>query len=212
MNMQLVKINSYDYPQSCSREYLESILISLDYLGKNNLDDLSWKINNLSINFSTIKSLKKSHPECVRSLSIDIVMFSKIMFLVNIQHLKSTVLIRYKFDSIVKTLYYLANNNVLKIDQNNYEKFISFFLMNRIEQNRIAIKLTPLCFKNYLCSINNRDWYKTLRMYKLPIIGFDANFSDSFVNRSLKNAIEEISDGDIGFGDWKAGGNFNLVR
>lgn len=211
MNMPLARASSYDYPESCSRVYLENILISLDYTGTNKLDDLVWKIKNLNIDFSPIKALKIIHPEWVESLSIDILIFSKIMFLENVQHYKNLGIIRYKFDSIIKTLYFLATNNILIINQNNYVNFLSFFLMHRIEKNKAAIKLIPLGFHTYSNSITNRDWDKTIKRYRLPTIGYENNFSDSFVNRSLSTAIDEISDGEIGFGDWKAGGTFNRL-
>lgn len=209
MNMPLTRISSYDYPEYCSRAYLENILISLDFKGANKLDDLVWKIKNLNIDFSPIKALKISHPEWVQSLSIDILIFSKIMFLENVQHYKNLGIIRYKFDSIIKTLYFLATNNILIINQNNYVNFLLFFLMHRIEKNKAVIKLTPLSFQNYSKSVSNRDWDKTIKFYRLPSIGYKNNFSDSFVNQSLRTAIDEIGDGEIGFGDWKAGGSFN---
>jgi hypothetical protein len=211
MSSSLAGIYSDNYPESCSRVYLENILISLDYLAKNKLDDLVWKIKNLNIDFSTIQALKISHPKWAESFSIDILIFSKIMFLENVQNYKSLGIIRYKFDSIIKTLYFLATNNILIINQNNYVDFLTFFLMHRIENNKAAIKLNPLSFSNYSNSISNRDWDKTLKRYMLPSIGYENNFSDSFVNRSLKAAIEKIGDGEIGFGDWKAGGSFNCL-
>lgn len=211
MNMPLTRLSSLNYPESCSRDYLENILLSLDFRGTNKLDASVWKIKNLNIDFSPIKALKISHPEWVESLSIDILIFSKIMFLENVHSYKNLGIIRYKFDSIIKTLYFLAINNILIINQKNYVNFLSFFLMHRIEKNKAVIKLTPLSFHNYSISISNRDWDKTVKRYRLPSIGFENNFSDSFVNRSLKNAIEEIGDGEIGFGDWKAGGSFNRL-
>lgn len=211
MIMPLARISSSDYPESCSRAYLENILISLDFRGKNKLDDLVWKINKLNIDFSPIKALRISHPEWVESLSIDILIFSKIMFLENVQQYKNLGTIRYKFDSIIKTLYFLAKNNILIINQFNYVNFLSFFLMHRIEKNKAVIKLTPLSFANYSNSISNRDWDKTIKKYKLPSIGYESNFSSSYVNRSLRAAIDEIGDGEIGFGDWKTGGSFNRL-
>lgn len=211
VNKLLVKINNNDFPKYYSRDYLENILISLDSFRKNNIDDLVWQIRDLTINFSSIKELEKSHTEWIASIPLDIVVFSKIMFLVNVQNYKNSGIIRYKFDSIIKTLYYLANNNIEIIEQNKYVNFLSFFLMSRIELNKSVIKLVPLSYHNYSAGISSRDWYQTLMIHRLPIIGFNSNFSDSFVSKSLKCAVEEISDGDIGFGDWKTGGNFNRL-
>ena len=211
MNIQAARISKYEYTKDNSRNYLENILAALDSKVQNKLDDLVWQIKNLTINFSTIKALENSHSKWIATIPIDIVVFSKIIFLANVQNYTNSGIIRYKFDSIIKTLYYLANNNIQIIEQDKYEKFLSFFLMNRIEKNKTVIKLSPLSYQNYSNSISNRDWYKTLMEFRLPILGFDSNFSESFVNKSLKSAVEYISDGDIGFGDWKAGGNFNRL-
>lgn len=200
------KIN---FSVGCSIEFLENILISLDESKTNNFFDNFWKVSNLNINFSSIENLKNSHPAWANLLPVDIVVFSKIIFLTNVQGIKSSTVIRYKFDSIIKTLYFLAENNLLCIDQIDYEKYLAFYLINRIDDNRVVLKLTPLSYANYKSGISNKEWLRTLKNYQLPMIGFRSFFSESFVNKSLKNTIEELSENAISFGDWKSGGNFN---
>ena len=87
---------------------------------QNKLDDLVWQIKNLTINFSTIKALENSHSKWIATIPIDIVVFSKIIFLANVQNYTNSGIIRYKLDSIIKTLYYLANNNIQIIEQYKY--------------------------------------------------------------------------------------------
>lgn len=211
MNLELKNQFILEFPPNCSKEFLENILNSLDPSRSNDFDDIIWRINSLTINFTILDSLKQKYFDWVQSFEIDLVVFSKVLLLINIKNLISSTVIRYKFDSIVKTLYFLASNNITIVNRLDFEKYLEFFLMNIVSETGIVRKLTPLSYQTFLSSINPSDWVKSLKTYQLPLIGFKDTFTKSFADTSLKNTIEVLSGGDLAYGDWKTGGSFNKL-
>lgn len=199
-----------DFPKHLSYEEFELILQNLDGAKKNQLSDMFWVFKDgLSINFSIINDLNKSHSTWSKGLDIDVVWLSKILFLSSVEGMRSITLMRYRFDSLVKTLHFLASQNVYLIKARDLENYLNYLLMNSIHNNKLWIRPTPLSFNTYCHGIGHIEWIKTIKLYNLPSIGFNTPFANSSIRNVLKNTIETLSSGDLTFRDWVDGGSFN---
>jgi len=204
-----VQLTSVVLPEQVNREDLESILRSMGGPIENKLDDLKWKFEGTSIDFSSLENIKDNFPFINEKTLINPVWLAKILFLSSTHGLKSTTIYRAKFDSIAKTLIYLAERNIQYLGIKDLEDYISYLLMHNIDKGRLTKRLTPLNFTTYAYGIDGGTWLKTLKKYRLPLIGFSSNIIDSIGSKSLKNAIETLSAGDLTYRDWKEGGSFN---
>lgn len=203
-----LKLILEEFPVQANFEKLQQILNNLDP-NTNNLTDIEWNFRaGLSINFSIVNKLNETHEFWCKSLNINIVWLAKILFLTSSQNARGTVTLRCKFDSIVKTLHFLAERNQLLIKVHDLEDYLSYVLMTSIHNNRIMKRLTPLNFQSFSNGIDSKEWVKILKTLELPLIGFNASFSHSIFTNALKNTIETVSAGGLTFRDWKDGGSF----
>ena len=191
-------------------ESLQDILNQIDNTHENLFDAMQWGFAFCRIDFSSVENLKKNHPNWVKCIDIDLVLFSKIMLLASFENnSRRSRYVKSRFNSILKTLFYLAERDQKQINKTDLGDYFSYFLMNSLHENIPTKRLTPLSYKSHSFSTEISDWFQTIKKYQLPLIGFISAFSDGFILKNLKNSIEILSGGDLTYHDWKQGGSFN---
>jgi hypothetical protein len=210
MSVLLTNEKLQNFPTQVDYHAMEAILESMDATNRNKLNDQCWFfLNGLSVNFAIINALKTMHPKWCKAVDIDVTWLAKIIFLTSIQGCRGSTTIRYTFDSIVKTFYFLAERNKQFIRLSDLEDFFNFVLMHSIHNNQLSVRLAPLSYHNFSVGVDCREWLKIIKTLNLPLIGFDTPFSNSTTTNALKNTIEIICAEDLTFRDWKEGGSFN---
>lgn len=197
---QVLNLNAYQY-----------ILDNVDIPYTNSINLNQWKFKGLSINFDTILRIERNHPEWSKKIKLNLLNFSKILLLKSIESIKSEVLIRYRFDCIVKTLTFLAEHDTQYLTQKDLQDYFIFQLLHSIYNNRVEKRLTPFCYQNFSSGISIKEWVNIQRTCKLPPIGFKLAYSETIQIKALKKAFELVSDGDLTYRDWQEGGSFNYL-
>lgn len=67
-------------------ESLQDILNQIDNTHENLFDAMQWGFAFCRIDFSSVENLKKNHPNWVKCIDIDLVLFSKIMLLASFEN------------------------------------------------------------------------------------------------------------------------------
>lgn len=191
---------------------LERLQIQLNNISdssENLLGELEWRFVTCTINFNSIKALKETHHDWCYKLQIDVVWLTKIIFLESFDTVNSTTQQKIRFHSIVKTIFFLANQNKFQISKLDLPEYFSFLLMHNLHKGLPTKRLTPITFQSFTRFISIRKWIQIKKFYQLPEIGFTTGYSDTTTNNALKDAIDTLSGGDLTFRDWKDGGSFN---
>lgn len=190
---------------------ISELLAIFDDVTTNEPESDKWRFSNFTANFNPIILLEVDYPNWALLLEFDIVMFSKLMFLTSIQSNRSSTIIRYKFDSIVKTLTFLAKSDLRLVDDICLQHYQKFMLMHGMYQGKIVERSTPLSSANFFAGISPPDWSLFCRRFQLPPIGIDPGIHQKRFDNSLKKVIEDLSGGGLSYGDWKDGGSFNKL-
>lgn len=201
--------NDFKLAAEAHAEYLQVLLNSHSNIKENKLDDLVWEFTGVTVDFRTLQNIESSFPQWAKSIDTDLIQAAKLLFLKSVEGIRSTVLIRYRFDSIVKTFSFLAKKNISLISQTDLKEYYEHMLMSSIHNNRIEVRLTPLSYKNASAGISNAEWVNISKSFCLPSFGFKTIYSSSAHKRALENAIKTLSADDLTFRDWIEGGSFN---
>ncbi|NOS96917.1 MAG: hypothetical protein HOP25_00395 [Methylotenera sp.] len=191
--------------------YLQEILNSIDNFQENKLFSDRWIFKRNVIDFKCIDILKVEFPEWAQNIGYDITILAKILFLESMDSGTSFSIVKGRFDSIVKSLFYFAKNNKSQLMQSDLESYFSFILMHSLVDNCLKQRLTPMNFTAFRCGLNLKKWNLILKLYKIPLLTFPSNLSDKLITKSLKSSLSSISADEITYNDWLEGGSLNFL-
>lgn len=197
------------FPSLSDREKLQNIL-NRATSKPNELDSLTWYLDRAVVDFGMLVQLQRRYPNWWRNKPIDLIWLTKLLFLESVDGKHPNNYQKASFDVLIKTLFYLAENNTDSVAKDDLDQYICFLMMHAIETRRLVRRLTPVYFKkvmNYLASY--REWPRILSVYGLKGIAFEVVFSEKIIESAVKRAIAIESDGDLTYRDWKEGGSFN---
>lgn len=190
---------------------IKELLSIFDFEYTNDPSSPIWRFKNFDANFHVVTKIKEEYPGWANTFQVDLMEFTKVIFLFNISKIRSSLLIRYRFDSIIKTLYYLASSNKTSITAKDLDSYLSFQLLHGIQSGNLVIRSTPFSWKNFNAGLQPQDWILTCRKLDLPNSVFHQNISSSLLDKSFNRIIPEITDGGLTVQDWKDGGDFNKL-
>lgn len=202
------------FPESIKTEELQLILSSLSGTG-NQLNDDLWRFESSSvaatIDVGSLQDLKSSYPDWCNRLKIDLGSLVKILFLHSVKGIKNVGSYWSCYETLVKTLYYLAENEKTLINQSDLISYFSYLMMHSLEANKLVKRLVPLSYRRFSLGLDISNWVMTLKRLELNQIDFASSISGRVVDRELRKTIEVLFDGDMTYTDWKEGGNLDCL-
>jgi hypothetical protein len=203
----LAKSNG-NFPPYLDYSHFKEILVGINAVKYNALEDMEWGFVDVKVNFSVIDSLQFSCPFMGKDESLNPVLLAKIMFLSCIEGVNSPRVIRGLFDSIVKTFYFMVENETSVINSANIHEYLFYIIMHGVNGNGVYKRLEPIGYGLFNSGITPTSWQSIIKEHSLPKIGFVGSLSNVY-KKELKSAIEILSAGDLTYRDWKEGGSFN---
>jgi hypothetical protein len=209
--MKVIQLNNDKaFPQQIDHDHFQGILTSINSSKSNALEDIEWEFVNVKVNFSVVESLKASYPFLDKDENVNPVWLAKVLFLSAMEGLNADRSIRIIFDSIVKTFFFMVDNNIHIIDKSRLQEYIIYGLMHGVDNNGVYARLEPISYQLFMRGITPIKWHFFIKEHSLPQVGFVGNFANVFI-KELKSAIESLSAGDLTYRDWKEGGSFNYL-
>lgn len=191
------------------REKLQNILNGIT-TKPNKLDDLTWHLDKAVLDFDMLRQLQHRYPDWWTNKPIDLVWLTKLLFLETVDGKHPNNYQKASFDVLIKTIFYLAQNNTHCITQDDLDHYIGFLMMHSIEATRLIRRQMPVYFNqvmNHLAAF--REWPRILNIYGFSDLRFNDVFSEKTIELAVKRAITIESNGDLTYRDWKEGGSFN---
>jgi hypothetical protein len=202
--------SKYVFSSPSNREKLQNIL-NRTAVDSNELDSITWYLNGVVLDFNILTQLHRRYPDWWKNKSIDLISLAKLLVLESIDGKRSAEKIKEVFDALIKTLFYLAENNTHSIKKKQLDQHIGFLMMTNIEEKGLVRRLTPLAFKKvqkYLV-ICFRELPRILNIHGLKDLLLNSGFSEKVITSAAKSAIAIESGGDLTYRDWQEGGSFN---
>ncbi|AQT61473.1 hypothetical protein [Cellvibrio sp. PSBB023] len=179
---------------------------------ENNFDENLWTFHCINgeiirINFNTLLSFKESYSTWYEALSFDLITVSKLMWIesctVAISAYQST------FSGIEYLWAALARNNQHQLTQNNLESVIAFYLLYSYQNGTEVKRLNLYSAVRFQSLFKLDDWIYTFRLFNIKNIIVGVTFH--LVTKTLKTVIPALTNDELTYADWRAGGSFNRL-
>lgn len=160
----------------------------------------------LSLDFSPLSRLIEGNPEWAKTMSADVVLLSKLLWLELNEGGTGACSARGKFDGICLLLSFMAQEKINYLDTTRLQAYLEYCLTYRWSNGPIRT-LTIKSFNLFCRSAVVGQIPFILKANNYPPIA--ENMSAAEVEKALKKAFDILSFGDLTITDWKEGGSFN---
>lgn len=170
-----------------------------------------FKFGNFTADFSSIQTILDTHPEWEKNINFDLNRLAKHLFFESIAEIINTGAIRYKYEAIVKTIYYLASENILYLDESALADYYRFLIMHGLINSKVKKRPSALSYHNFSYTQDSAHWLNIQEQFGYPKFGYYARVSESKKITALKSAVFLLFDGTVTLEEWRAGGSFNSL-
>ncbi|SFR50497.1 hypothetical protein SAMN04488070_1575 [Pseudidiomarina maritima] len=195
-----------------NKYYDESLPLLTGSISK--FDDDIW-IFESSVNFHArfdIVESSEALQQANSDLKIDCVLIAKCMFLDAVADKTSMSVYRATYNQIIKLFAFLKQKNIVAIDARNLADFLEFSLITYVHAEKIMTKSAILSSSQLLIGLQLNSWFNSLQALNVESeLILTESFSRSQIDSALKSAINDITRGQLAYGDWLNGGNLNSL-
>lgn len=186
---------------------------------QNNLHDDSWRINGEPLFIGEFCKLLSDDAPTFSQYGISAELAIKLILINSIDKGLSPSMMKIKLDFCLLMFFYMQSHQIAMIDRDDVTEIFAYFLMHSItyesrsttsEKPRITKRLSPRCGNVTFITFFIKNVLKTLRLN-----GFDVatsavrDLSENKTKGMLKDAIDQISLGELTYQDWLKGESFN---
>jgi hypothetical protein len=161
--------------------------------------------------FLSIRLIITNYPKWAAGLKFDLVFFAKHLFFDSISKVKNHGAIRYKFESIIKSIEYLAANDQYFFEEQELSKYYQFLIMHGISKNKVVKRANALSYQNFSYNLEASNWLYLQHEYGYPVFGYSKRLSKSKKNKAIKSAVFLVFGDSLTLEEWKTGGCFNFL-
>ncbi|QIA62279.1 hypothetical protein GT360_01470 [Vibrio astriarenae] len=178
----------------------------------------------VTLNFSGLRNLEENQPEWCGMLGVQPCWLAKLLFLDIARTYQNVGFLRKIYASICKWIFWLAEHEppqkstypkklkpLIPARQLDLITLFEYQIKHSITQSgTLERRLTPCCWQD-VSNTYTREWHFTLRQLGLEPIGFNTVYSDKVRLKSWKKAIDNVTDGELTYADWKKGNTLNRL-
>jgi hypothetical protein len=170
-----------------------------------------FKFGNFTADFSSIEIILSTHSEWANRITFNLNKFAKHLFFESIAEVVNTGVIRYKYEAIIKTIYYIASKNIFYLDESTLADYYIFLIMHGVIKNKVEKRPSALSYQNFMYTQDSVHWCNVQEEFQYPKFGYFSRVSDSKKNKAIRSAVLQLFDGALTLEEWRDGGSFNSL-
>lgn len=170
-----------------------------------------FRFGNFTADFSIVQDILDTHREWSQRIDFDLVRFTRHLFFDAIGETINTGAIRYKYEGIIKTIYYLASNNKLCLQESDLVDYYCFVIMHGLIKNKVSKRPTALGYHNFSYTLDSTFWTKFHEEFHYPVFGYLSRVTESKKTKAIRASVDILFDGTLTLEEWRAGGSFNSL-
>lgn len=170
-----------------------------------------FKFPTFTADFKSIEIILSNYPAWSNKLGIDLERFAKHLFFESIAEVRNHGAIRYKYEGIIKSIQYLAMNNLQYFDENSLSDYYRFIIMHGMVKNKVVERPSPLGYHNFSYTLDPAFWINFQEEFKYPKFGFFSRISETKRIKALRSAVQLVFTGTLTLEEWRTGGSFNSL-
>lgn len=184
--------------------------IKIHFPEQNSRHDI-FKFGTFTADFSSIQIILETHTKWAKNINFDLEKFAKHLFFESIAEVINSGAIRYKYESIIKTIYYLASQNILYLDESFFADYYRFMIMHGVIKNTVEKRPSALGYHNFSYTLDSSNWLNIQEEFQYPKFGYHSRVPESKKLKALRSAVLVLFDGTLTLEEWRAGGSFNSL-